>query len=244
VPAGKVNTTDPDSRSMPLGFGFVQGYNAQAAVNEQQIVLAAEITNSSTDFSQLDPMVTATLQELERAGVSELPEAVAADAGYWNEQHMDEVRAEPQAVVTANKHIPVLIPPDKGSRGTPRPGWTGGRYAWMRTVLATEHGRRAYRKRRQTVEPLFGNTKHNNGVYALRRSHLHARPPRAKREPTAPRPRPTRTGRARGGPSPIATDRGELANARGLRRILVEAAPSRMSPILRELHRAIRRRAT
>jgi transposase len=161
VPAGKVNTTDPDSRSIPLGFGFVQGYNAQAAVNEQQIVLAAEITNSSTDFSQLAPMVTATLQELERAGVSELPEAVAADAGYWNEQHMDEV--------TANKHIPVLIPPDKGSRGTPRPGWTGGRYAWMRTVLATEHGRRAYRKRRQTVEPLFGNTKHNNGVYRLHR---------------------------------------------------------------------------
>jgi hypothetical protein len=84
-------------------------------------VLAAEITNNSTDFSQLDPMVTATLDELERAGIDQLPEAVAADAGYWNEQHMDEV--------TANKHIPVLIPPDKGSRGTPRRGWTGGRYS-------------------------------------------------------------------------------------------------------------------
>jgi transposase len=157
LPAGKVNTTDPDSRSIPVGFGFVQGYNAQAAVNEQHIVLAAEITNSSTDFSQLDPMVTATLEELERVGVGALPETVVADAGYWNEQHMDEV--------TANKQIPVLIPPDKGSRGTPRRGWTGGRYSWMRNVLATEHGRRTYRKRKQTVEPLFGNTKHNNGVH-------------------------------------------------------------------------------
>jgi hypothetical protein len=91
VPAGTVNTTDPDSRSIPIGFGFVQGYNAQAAVNEHQIVLAAEITNNSTDFSQLDPMVTATLDELQRAGIERLPEAVAADAGYWNEQHMDEV---------------------------------------------------------------------------------------------------------------------------------------------------------
>jgi hypothetical protein len=161
VPAGKVNVTDPDSRSIPIGFGFVQGYNAQAAVNEQQIVLAAEITNNSTDFSQLDPMVTATLEELKRAGIDQLPEAVAADAGYWNEQHMDEV--------VAHKHIPVLIPPDKGSRGTPRSTWTGGRYEWMRRLLSTELGQRLYRKRSQTVEPLFGNTKHNNGVYRFHR---------------------------------------------------------------------------
>jgi hypothetical protein len=109
-----VNTTDPDSRPIPIGFGFVQGYNAQAAVNEDQIVLAAETTNTSTDFSQLSPMVTTTLDELERAGVDQLPEAVAADAGYWNEQHMDDV--------VANQHIPVLVAPDKGTRGTPSAG--------------------------------------------------------------------------------------------------------------------------
>jgi hypothetical protein len=91
VPEGKVNTTDPDTRPIPIGFGFVQGYNAQTAVNEQQIVLAAEITNLSTDFSQLSPMVTATIEELEKAGIDQRPEAVAADAGYWNEQQMDEV---------------------------------------------------------------------------------------------------------------------------------------------------------
>ena len=42
----------------------------------------AEITNVSTDFSQLSPMVTATLGELERAGIDQPPETVAADAGY------------------------------------------------------------------------------------------------------------------------------------------------------------------
>jgi transposase len=161
VPAGKINVTDPDSRPIPIGFGFVQGYNAQAAVNEQQIVLAAEITNVSTDFSQLDPMVTATLAELERAGIDQLPEAVAADAGYWNEQHMDEV--------VANKHIPVLVAPDKGTRGTPKRWLTSGRATWMRSVLRSEHGHERYRKRKQTVEPLFGNTKHNNGVYRFHR---------------------------------------------------------------------------
>jgi transposase len=168
VPAGRVNLTDPDSKSLPVSFGFAQGYNAQAAVNEQQIVLAAEITNTSTDFSQLDPMVTATLDELQRIGVSELPEVVVADAGYWNEQHIDEV--------VANKHIPVLIPPDKVSRGTPRSTWSGGRYDWMRNVLATELGRLTYRKRKQTIEPVFGHTKHNSGVtHFNRRGRLKVR---------------------------------------------------------------------
>ena len=161
LPAGKVNTTDPDSRPIPIGFGFVQGYNAQAAVNEQQIVLAAETTNISTDFSQLDPMVTATLHELRRAGIDQPPEVVAADAGYWNEQHMDEV--------VANKHIPVLIAPDKGTRATPKRWLTSGRASWMRSVLVSEHGHERYRQRKQTVEPLFGNTKHNGGVYRFHR---------------------------------------------------------------------------
>jgi hypothetical protein len=161
VPAGKVNTTDPDSRPIPIGFGFVQGYNAQAAVNEQQIVLAAETTNISTDFSQLDPMVTATLDELSAAGIDQLPDTVAADAGYWNEQHMDEV--------VANKHIPVLVAPDKGARATPKRCLYSGRASWMRSVLGSEHGQQRYRKRKQTVEPLFGNTKHNSGVYRFQR---------------------------------------------------------------------------
>ena len=112
VPEGKVNVTDPDSRPIPTGFGFVQGYNAQTAVNEQQIVLAAEITNISTDFSQLAPLVDAVLAELGRAGIQRRPEAIAADAGYWNEQQMDEV--------VADRHIPVLVAPDKGSRETPK----------------------------------------------------------------------------------------------------------------------------
>jgi hypothetical protein len=113
--------------------GFVQGYNAQAAVNEQHIVLAAEITNLSTDFSQLLPMVEAIIRELERAGAERPPETVAADAGYWNERHIDEV--------VADKPIQALIAPDKGSRGTPRKTWTGPRYDFMRTGASVRRWR-------------------------------------------------------------------------------------------------------
>ena len=164
VPEGKVNVTDPDSRPIPVGFGFVQGYNGQTAVNENQIVLAAEITNLSTDFSQLSPMVNATLEELGRADITDvrrLLEAVAADAGYWNEQQMDDV--------VNNEHIPVLVAPDKGSRATPKRWLTDGRANWMRTVLKSEDGHRRYAKRKQTVEPLYGDTKHNRGFIRFHR---------------------------------------------------------------------------
>jgi len=60
-----------------------------------------------------------------------------------------------------------LVPPDKGNRNIPRPGWVGGCYSWMRQVLAYDFGRSLYRKRKQTVEPLFGHTKHNCGVEPL-----------------------------------------------------------------------------
>jgi transposase len=161
VPDGKVNVTDPDSKRIKANDTYVQGYNAQAVVDEGQIVLAAEITNSSVDWSQLDPMVTAAIAELDRAGVTGRLETAIADTQYWNEQHMDEV--------IANKHVQVLIPPDSATRDTPRPGWTGGRYTWMRYVLASELGERLYRKRKQMIEPVFGHTKHNRGVTRFHR---------------------------------------------------------------------------
>jgi transposase len=162
IPEGKVNVTDPDSRPIPIGFGFVQGYNAQTAVNEHQVVLAAEITNLSTDFSQLSPMVAAVLLELGRAGIDQnLLEAVAADAGYWNEQQMDDV--------VNNRHLPVLVAPDKGTRGTPKRWQNEPRANWMRTVLKSDNGRERYAKRKQTVEPLYGDTKHNKGFIRFHR---------------------------------------------------------------------------
>jgi len=139
----------------------VQDYNAQTVVGEGQIVLAAEITNSGVDWSQLAPMVTATTVELERAGISALPETVVADAQYWNEGHIHEV--------ISNEHIQVLVPPDGGVSGKQRRGWTGGRYTFMRRVLASELGRQLYRKRQHMIEPVFGHTKHNRGITSFHR---------------------------------------------------------------------------
>jgi hypothetical protein len=159
-PAGKVNTTDPDSKNVKAFRGYVQGYNAQAVVTEQQILIAAEVNTDPQDFSHLGPMITAAQRELQHAGVTEQPGVVLADAGYWHFQQMDELAAQ---------GIPVLIPPDSTKRSTPRPGWDGGRYAWMRQLLATDLGRELYSKRHQTIEPVFGQIKYNRRIDRFQR---------------------------------------------------------------------------
>ena len=132
------------------------------AVNEQQIVLAAEITNcrpTSRSFPRWSPPCS------ERwgapASIRKLLEAVAADAGYWNEQQMDDD--------VANQHIPVLVAHDKGNRDTPKRWVNEPRATWMRTVLKSDNGRERYAKRKQTVEPLYGDTKHNKGFIRFHR---------------------------------------------------------------------------
>ena len=57
MPPGKINVTDLDSRNVKTPRSYTQGYNVQAVVNEHQIVLAAEVTLTSPDFGQLEPMV-------------------------------------------------------------------------------------------------------------------------------------------------------------------------------------------
>jgi hypothetical protein len=63
----------------------------------------------------------------------------------------------------------VLIPPESGIREEPRPGWTGGRYDWMRTVLKADHGKQLYRKRSAMIEPVLGHTKHNRSANRFHR---------------------------------------------------------------------------
>ena len=86
-----INTSDPDSRRLKAPQGYLQGYNAQAAVNDRQIVVAAEVNASTADFGNLEPMVEATLDELARAGVTDTPGVVVADAGYWHAEQMQAI---------------------------------------------------------------------------------------------------------------------------------------------------------
>lgn len=157
TPQASINTTDLDSRLVKGMRGWIQGYNAQAATNEQQIVLAAELMIASPDFGHLEPLLTATERELAQAGVTDTPKVVLADAGYWHQEQMERAMAAGKTV---------LIPPDSSRRKgqSTRPGWDGGLYAFMRRVLGTGRGAELYALRQQLVEPMFANTKHNRGM--------------------------------------------------------------------------------
>jgi transposase len=160
TPTGKVNVTDPDSGLVKARQGFIQGYSAQAAVNEHQVVIAAELQSSGNDFGQLGPMVDKALDELRNAGVEDSPGAVLADAGYWHQEQMEAI---------VSRGSKVLIPPDSSNRKGKRPGWDKGIYAFMRRVLDSDQGHELYVKRKATIEPVFAQMKFNRRMGRFQR---------------------------------------------------------------------------
>jgi integrase len=76
----------------------------------------------------MGPMIVKARAELAGAGITDQPAVVLADAGYWHGEQIDRLMGE---------GLQVLVPPDADKRRGTRPGWDGGRYAFMRNVLDT-----------------------------------------------------------------------------------------------------------
>src|SRR2546425_8529560 len=159
-PTGKVNVTDPDSRNLKTTRGFLQGYNAQAVVTEDQVVIAADISTESLDTANLEPMVAEACAVLEAAGVTDKPGVVLADAGYWKNEAIEAL---------VERGIQTLVAPDADSRKQPRPGRRGGLYDFVRQALATDWGKQLYLRRQGSVESVFGQIKANRGVRRFQR---------------------------------------------------------------------------
>lgn len=104
----KVNITDPESRIMKGQKGFCQGYNGQILVDENQVVLAAHLTNEQTDHGQLEPLFTQFIDLLMSAGITQLPHDVLADAGYCNyDCILSENRDGPRLLLATSKEYKI-----------------------------------------------------------------------------------------------------------------------------------------
>lgn len=146
-PKAQRNFTDPDSRIMMRDGAFVQAYNAQVAVDEDhQIIVAAALSNQSTDVEYFEPMLRRVVENC-----NAVPERTTADSGYFSSESL---RAA-EAIGTE----PFISPGGHARDGSPDelPSWhqTADRMR-MRTLLETERGHAAYARRKATVEPVIG----------------------------------------------------------------------------------------
>jgi hypothetical protein len=100
-------------------------------------------------------MFKATMRQLAEQSVSQTPEVVLADAGFWH---------HPQMQTIEQQGIEVLVPPDANVREGKRRGWEEGIYQQMREKLSTDRGRKLYAQRKIAIEPVFGQIKHNRHI--------------------------------------------------------------------------------
>jgi Transposase DDE domain len=170
-PKATANVTDPDSRFLRTRKGSVQGYNAQAVTTDNQLVVAAELTQDANDLQQLEPMLKATAATLAAAGIAERPGTLLADSGYWSIANLTEIEGAPE----------LLIPPAKHARqgkprkdGKPSGSKSDGLRAAMTAKLNSEDGKARYAKRKETVEAVFGQIKDVRGARRLMRRGLAA----------------------------------------------------------------------
>jgi len=151
------NFTDPDSRIMPDGAhkgSFVQGYNAQIAVDSQaQIIVACDLTEETNDKQQLAPVLEQVEQNL-----GAKPEAASADTGYWSETQVSDERLGGIALYVATskqKHGEA----EETTEQPPAPGDQESPLETMTKKLKSAAGRAIYKMRKAIVEPVFGQIK-------------------------------------------------------------------------------------
>ena len=160
----KANVTEPDSRIMKTRKGYVQAYNAQAGATEEQIIVAAEVTQAPNDVNELHPMLKKTAENLVSAGIDEEVGGVASDAGYWSEANVEDADPEgPELFIATKKDHKQRKavrdgPPPRGR--IPKDISVRER---MERKLTTKRGRAVYKKRSRTVEPVFGQIKDARG---------------------------------------------------------------------------------
>jgi transposase len=155
-PKAQYNFTDPESRIMKGPDGFVQAYNAQIAVDEQQLIVGQAVTQETNDKKQLMPMVTMIE---EQSGLT--PTQLLADAGYCSDENLAAIADTPiDAYISTRKQ-------KHGERPGPCPRGplpkTATRVDRMSRKLHRKAGAAIYAARKAIVEPVFGQIKQARG---------------------------------------------------------------------------------
>lgn len=156
TPEAQRNFTDPESRIMKSGDGYVQAYNCQAVVDDaHQVIVAEAVTNQPPDVEHLVPMIARTVENCGKK-----PEKMIADAGYFSEANVCETMKwgiDPYIATGRRRHDEETVVP----RGRAPSGMTIKET--MARKLATKSGAAIYSRRKVIVEPVFGQVKEARG---------------------------------------------------------------------------------
>lgn len=160
APKAQRNFTDPESRIMKDGAtkSFEQSYNAQAAVDDKaQVIVATNLTQETNDKRQVKPLIENLKSNLD--GLT--PQAVSADSGYYSEENSDYLQNEGIDGYLATGRLKHGEKPPVADEPLADTATTKERMAHK---LRTMKGRATYSKRKQSVEPVFGQIKEARGI--------------------------------------------------------------------------------
>ena len=150
-PKAQRNFTDPESRILKTKDGYIQGYNAQAAVDAQeQIIVAQTLSNNGSDQAQLAPLLDGI-----KANLGGNPRELSADAGYCSAANLRTVsRRRIKGYIATGRQ-------QHGTKSATAKRWAkpGLLVARMSTKLRRAGYRSRYHLRKQVVEPVFGQIK-------------------------------------------------------------------------------------
>jgi transposase len=152
------NFTDPDSKIMKNAEkAFIQGYNAQAAVDDNaQVIVAHDVIRNPKDAIATVEMVD---QIKERCG--KMPKKVLADSGNYSEKNVRELQERKVEAFIATgkiKHSDRLVAAPRG-----RIPVSASVKERMARKLRTKRCKTIYAKRKAIVEPVFGQIKAARG---------------------------------------------------------------------------------
>ncbi|MDR4509207.1 MAG: transposase [Candidatus Brocadiaceae bacterium] len=171
----KANVTDPESRIMKARRGYVQGYNAQAVVTQEQIIVAAELTQEENDVNQLHVMFKKAKEHVSEVGIKDTFRAGLVDAGYFSEGNMKKDFPDKLELFCATKKDwkqRKAMREGKSPRGRIPVGLSVREQ--MERKLLTKRGKQLYRKRGQMIEAVFGQIKGARGIDRFVRRGLNA----------------------------------------------------------------------
>lgn len=154
----QINLTDEESRIMPSHDGFIQGYNAQAAVDvDSLLVVATTVSQHTNDKQQVEPMLAEIKSLPKPLGT---PQALLADTGYFSGDNVNACcgqNIEPLIAMGRDSHHVALE--ERLAKDAPEPE-TDNPVKKMAWYLKTKEGKTRYARRKSTVEPAFGIIKH------------------------------------------------------------------------------------